>query len=115
MRRALLLIPVLTIFVTAGAVPSQAAAGPWERCGTVQTRFIAFYEVKAKRSSCKSAAKVARKWNRRLLKQKCEYTSCTSLGYRCTATNIKQTRYYTAYTVKCKRGIKRVNWKISLD
>lgn len=96
-------------------VGAASAGGPWERCGIVQTSSIAFYNVKAKHTSCGSAAKVARKWNRRVLKNKCEYTSCTAFGYGCVATDIRQTRYYTTYKVKCQRGSRHVIWRISLD
>lgn len=104
------------LFVFAvGVGPGEAASKPWQRCGTVQTKYIAFYEVKAKHSSCRSAAKVARKWNRKVLKNKCTYTSCSALGFNCVAVDIRQTQYYTSYKVKCQRGIKHVNWTISLD
>ncbi len=116
MRRSLLIVPALvSVSVLGVGSPSSAAAGPWERCGIVQTSFIAFYNVKAKHVSCRSAAKVARKWNRRVLKNKCKYKSCTSFGYSCVATDIKQTQYYTSYKVKCQRGSRHVVWKISLD
>lgn len=114
MRRITLLVSLALLSFLASSV-GTAAASPWERCGIVQTKYLAFYNVKAKHSNCRSAAKVARKWNRRLLKGKCEYTSCTAFGYRCLATDIRQTQYYTSYKVKCQRGSRHVVWEISLD
>lgn len=114
MRRVLILVPAIALMFAIGS-PGTASAGLWERCGIIQTQSIAFYNTKAKHTSCKSAAKVARKWNRRVLKNKCEYTSCTAFGYQCTATNIQQTEYYTSYKVKCQRGPRHVVWTISLD
>lgn len=114
MRHLFVLIPAIALFVLWGGA-GTANAGPWERCGVVSGPVVGSYNVKVKHTSCATGAKVSRKWQRRVLKSKCNAASCTAFGYQCIQSNRSDSRYVTSYRVKCQRGSKHVVWKIFLD
>ena len=114
------LLIVLTIVAAAGAGSSGVSASigsthsddsqPRARCG-VFPGGIAYYDVITINTTCAVAKRVTRKWEGKLINNRCERFRCVARGFLCVAKPPARVHY----RVKCRRGNQRVAWTISVD